>query len=131
MLAILGKVLSWLTGGGLAGLADQFRKTYELKLQADNDEQRLALDMDLARIEAAMHMATVANQDRWSATSIGRYLIVIPFGVWYTLVIADSIFSFDWVILALPQNIMDLSVWLFPAIIIGDLGKTVFRPRRG
>ena len=77
-----------------------------------------------------MRMAEVANDDRWSATSIGRYLIVIPFGTWYALIIADSIFAFEWDVLALPPAVMELSLWLFPAIIVGDLGKSFFKRRR-
>lgn len=126
---MFGMLLSWLTGGGIAALGEQMRKAYEVKLRAETDEQKLAAEIDMARIDAAIRSMEAANADRWSATSIGRYLIAIPFGVWYSLIIADSIFAFEWDVLALPPAIMELSVWLFPAIIVGDLGKAFFRRR--
>ena len=126
-LATLGR---WLIGGGINTLADQMRQAYELKLRAQTDEQKLAADLDMARIEAAIAAAQIANDDRWSATSIGRYLIVVPFGLWYTAVMVDSIFVFDWDVLALPPAVMELSMWLFPAIIVGDLGKSVLGRRK-
>lgn len=121
MLKILNFLTGILTGG--QSLADQFRKAYEAKLNAENDEQRLQADLELKRIEAAIETAKIANEDRWSATSIGRYLIVIPFGIWWTLIFVDSIIAADWDILALPQDIMQLAVWLVPTIVIGDVAK--------
>lgn len=126
----MSAILSWLLGGGFNKLADRLADAYERKLQAETDEQKLAADLDMARIEAAIAAMQAANADRWSATSIGRYLIAVPFGVWYALIIADSIFSFEWDVLALPPAVMELSVWLFPAIIVGDLGRSYFNRRR-
>lgn len=125
-----GLVVRWLTGGGLNGLAEQFRLAHEAKIKATTHDQKLAADLDMQRIEAMVQMTQLANADRWSATSIGRYLIAIPFGLWYSLIIADSIFAFEWDVLALPPAIMDLSIWLFPAIIVGDLGNSFFKSRR-
>lgn len=125
-----GLLLKWFTGGGLNGLAEQLQRAYQAKLQAETDEQKLAAELDMARLDNAIRAMEMANADRWSATSIGRYLIAIPFGVWYALIIADSLFAFEWNVLALPPAIMDLSVWLFPAIIVGDLGRSWFHRRR-
>jgi hypothetical protein len=125
-----GMLIKWITGGGVSGLAEQMRLAHEAKLRASTADQKLAADLDMQRLEVALGMARAANADRFSATSIGRYLIVIPFGLWYTAVIADSIFSFEWDVLALPPMVMELSVWLFPAIIVGDLGRSFFNRRR-
>ncbi|HKL87613.1 MAG TPA: hypothetical protein VJ884_01320 [Salinibacter sp.] len=127
---MFGFLLKLFGGGVLNDLADQMRRAYEAKINATTADQKLAADLDMQRIEAAMRMAEVANDDRWSATSIGRYLIAIPFGTWYALIIADSIFAFEWDVLALPPAVMELSLWLFPAIIVGDLGKSFFKRRR-
>lgn len=128
--AIAGALGKWFLGGGLGRLADRMADAYEAKLKAETADQKLAADLDMARIEAAMRMAEAANADRWSATSIGRYLIAVPFGIWYAAIIADSIFAFEWDVLALPPAVMELSLWLFPAIIVGDLGRSYFRRRR-
>jgi len=127
---MFGFLLKLFGGGVIGDLADQMRRAYEAKINATTADQKLAADLDMQRIEAAMRRAEVANDDRWSATSIGRYLIVIPFGTWYALIIADSIFAFEWDVLALPPAVMELSLWLFPAIIVGDLGKSFFKRRR-
>lgn len=123
-------ITSWLFGGGISALADQFRRAYELKLMAETSEQKLAAEIDIQRIEAAMAMAEAANADRWSATSIGRYLIVVPFGLWWTAIFIDSIFIFEWDVLAIPPAIMEMSVWLIPAIVVGDVGRSIFRRKR-
>lgn len=114
-----------LTGGD--SLADQFRKAYEAKLNAQNDTHRLEAERELNRIEAAIETARIANEDRWSATSLGRYLIVIPFGLWWAAIHLDSIINASWVVLALPPAIMEMARWLIPAIIIGDVSRSLGR----
>lgn len=126
---MLGAVLRFFGGGVLQDLVGQVSRAYEMKLRAENDADRIAAELDIQRLENAIAMAQVASADRWSATSLGRYLIVIPFGLWYAAVMADSIFSFEWDVLALPDRIMTLSEWLFPAVIVGDVGKFIFRRR--
>lgn len=127
---MIASIIAWLTGGGINLLVSRWTALESERLRAKNDEDRLQLEWQQSRIEAQLRMAEIATRDRWSATSIGRYLIVIPFGVWYSLIIADSIFAFEWNVLALPPAIMDLSMWLFPAIIVGDLGKSVLSRRK-
>lgn len=129
-MGIIGAIVSWFVGGGASGMLGQLRQAYEMKLNAENSEQRMAADLDIARIEASARIAELANADRWSATSIGRYLIVVPFGVWWTAIFIDSTFTMEWDVLALPMNIMAMAEWLVPVIVAGDVGKYIFRPRR-
>ncbi len=128
---MIGTIVTFLTrllvGGSTGGLAEQLRQAYEAKLQAENSIVRAQAEHDIKRIEAAIEVAKVANEDRWSATSLGRYLIVVPFGLWYSAIILDSIFIFQWDVLALPERVMRLSEWLVPAVIVGDAGRTIFR----
>lgn len=122
---ILNKVFGLFTGG----LGESLRKAYEAKLNAQNDAERISADRDLERIEAAIEMSKIAASDRWGATSIGRYLIVLPYGVWWSAVFIDSIFNMPWVILALPPQIDGMAKVLIPAILIAEVGRTVI-PRR-
>ena len=94
MLALISRLLS-------GGLADQLRRAYEAKLNAANDNDRIAAEQDIARISAAVDMARVASSDRWGATSLGRYLIVLPYGIWWAAVHLDSIINAQWSVLAL------------------------------
>lgn len=128
---MIGAVVSWLVGGGFNSIAGQLQKAYQAKLDATNHEQRLRADIDIQRLENAVAMAQAASADRWSATNIGRYTIVLPFGMWWTAIFIDSTFDMTWDVLALPPAIMELSIWLIPAIVVGDVGRSfIARSRR-
>ena len=122
MLAILTK---FFLGGGVSALAGRLADAYEAKVRAETDEQRLAAEVDISRIQSAIEMAKVANEDRLSATSIGRYLIVVPFGLWYTLIflvsIINPIFGTNLIILDIPPKIWEISLWLVPVIVAGEI----------
>ena len=122
------RALAALFGGGLG---EQLRRAYEARLAAQNDAQRLELDGQIARIEAAHEMARVANADRWSATSLGRWFIVVPFGVWWASVFAVSIlnplFGLTLSIDDIPPRFWDLALVLVPAIVIADAGALTAR----
>lgn len=122
-------IVSWFVGGGFNSIARQLQQAYQAKLDAQTKDQVLRAELDIQRLENFARMAEAANADRWSATSLGRYLIVLPFGAWWTGIFLDSIFNFEWDVLALPPTIMELSVWLIPAIIVGDVGRSFFRRR--
>lgn len=118
-------LLRLLTGSG--GLAEQMRRAYEAKLAAQTDADRLDAEKDMARIAAAIDMAKVAASDRFGATSLGRYLIVLPYGLWWAAVHLDSIISAHWNVLALPPQIDGMARVLIPAIIIADAGAFAAR----
>lgn len=123
---MLGLILNAFGGG----LGRQLRQAYEAKLAAKNDSERIALEGDIARIEAAIESQRAANADRWSATSMGRYLIVLPWGIWWTAIYMDSIFAFSWNVLAVPPAIHDMAKILIPAIVIADAGALSIRRLR-
>lgn len=112
---------------GEGGLAAQARLAYEAKLNAENDEDRRDAEITLQRIQAAQAIAQIEAADRLSAARIGRLLIVVPFGLWYSAIIVDSIIDAPWDILALPPQIMDLSLYLIPAILLGDVSQSALR----
>ena len=122
---MIGFLAKFFLGGGFNSLADRLADAYEAKVKAQTDEQKLAAEVDIQRIQAAIEMARVANQDRLSATSIGRYLIVVPFGLWYTLIflvsIINPVFGTNFVILDIPPRIWEISLWLVPVIVAGEI----------
>jgi hypothetical protein len=122
---MLNKILGIFTGS--TGLGESLRKAYEAKLSAETDAEKISADRDLQRIEAAVEMSRIAANDRWGATSIGRYLIVLPYGVWWAAVFVDSVFNMPWDILALPPQIDGMAKILIPAILIAEVGRTVIR----
>jgi hypothetical protein len=119
---ILARLAGWVVGGGGERIADRLLDAYERKLAAETDEERISAERDLARLEAAQEAMASAERDRWSATSLGRYLIVVPFGLWWLAIMVDSILAIDgWTVLALPPLVMGMAELLIPAIIIGDV----------
>jgi len=111
-------------------LARELRDALRDRLDAKNEADRIEADKRLAAIEAAREIAVIEAGDRWSATRIGRILIVVPFGIWWSAIFVDSIIAAEWDVLALPPDIMDMAVWLVPAIVLADAGRDVVRWRR-
>lgn len=120
-------ILGLLFGGGTGGIAGALERAYGERLKAQTDDAKLQADMQIKRMEQALAFAQIAAADRWGATSIGRYLIVIPYGLWWAAIFLDSIISASWNVLAIPPEINAMAKVLIPAIIIGDVGGKVVR----
>ena len=120
---MIAAILTFLSGP----VARELRGAYADRLAAANDAERIAAEQRIAAIEAARGIAAIEAADRWSATSLGRYLIVVPFGLWWALIFVDSIFAASWDILALPPAIMTMAQILVPAIVIADAGALSVR----
>jgi hypothetical protein len=132
--AVLQGVLNWLGGGVIKQFTDPLIKMYEAKLAAQNDEQKLQLQRDIDAMTAARDIAVADLAQRWSATALGRWLVVVPFGVWWAAIFLVQIVNpwFGWhlVVVAVPPDIMEMAKVLVPAIIIGDAGTFVARQIR-
>jgi hypothetical protein len=119
------------TGSGLVGALE---RAHERRLKAQNDTDKLAADLDIKRIGAALEMAQIRAADRWGASSLGAYLIVVPYGLWWTAIFAVQIinpwFGMNLVVIDVPPRIHDMATWLIPAIIVGDVGKSFTRVLR-
>lgn len=119
---------------GLLGgpIARELRGAYRDRLAAQSAEAKLAADERIAVLEGAREIARIEAADRWSATRIGRLLIVLPYGLWWAAIFIDSTFSASWDVLALPPEIDAMARILIPAIVIADAGAiTARRWRRG
>jgi hypothetical protein len=58
---MIGRLLGLLTGAG--GIPEQLRRAYEARLKAKNDSERIAAEIDIARLEA--RQASHAIGGRW------------------------------------------------------------------
>lgn len=119
-----------LFGSGLIGeFTGPLLAAWQAKLDAENDEQRLAAEHDIHRIEAARDIAVIEAHRKWSATSIGRWLIVVPFGLWwaaiYMVQIVNGLLGTNWVIIDVPDRIHEMALILVPAIVLADAGALV------
>lgn len=131
MIAFLKVIFGGVTGLFGGGLGEQLRQAYEAKLSSETSANTLEAERDIARISAAMEMAKIAASDRWGATSLGRYLIVVPYGIWWALIffvsIANGLTGTDLTILDVPADIRAMAKILVPAIILADGAALVSR----
>jgi hypothetical protein len=120
---MIALVLKWLIGGGVQGLAGEWRRVKEAQIKAESETEMLEHGRELSRIEGQMEIARIEANDRFSATRIGRLLIVVPYGIWWTAVILVSTFGVgdQLVIQDLPPRIHDMANILIPAIVLGSV----------
>ncbi len=127
--------MKWLSDLLFGGIIEKFTgpllAAYQAKLAAETDQQRLAAAEVIKGIESARDIAVTEAADRWSATRIGRLLIVIPFGLWwaaiYMVQILNPWFGLSLVVIDVPPRINDMALVLIPAIVIGDAGALLAR----
>jgi len=128
-------MMAWLyrllTGGLLEKFTGPLLDAYTAKLNASNDADRIAAEVDIARLEGMRSIAMAEAADRWSATRIGRLLIVVPFGVWWAAVylvqVINPWFGLSLVVIDVPARIHDMALILIPAIVIGDAAALIAR----
>ncbi|MDK2769929.1 MAG: hypothetical protein KYX69_19700 [Sphingomonas sp.] len=124
-------LLSLLTGGVVEKFTGPLLDAYRAKLSAANDAERIEADKTIKRIESARDIAVAETADRWSATRLGRWLIVVPFGLWwaaiYLVQIVNPWFGLSLVVIDVPAKIHDMALILIPAIVLGDAGALIAR----
>lgn len=127
-------LLSLIGGGVVERFTGPLLDAYKARLTAQNDAERLAAEQTITRIEAARDIALAEAADRWSATRVGRWLIVVPFGLWwasiYLVQIINPWFGLNLVVIDVPSRIHDMALILIPAIVIADAGALVTRHLR-
>lgn len=128
----LTRLLSLVLGGGvIQQFTGPLLEAHRQRLEAQNGAERLAAEQEIARLEAARDIALAEQGDRFSATRIGRLLIVVPFGLWWAAVfvvsIVNPLFGLSWSVDDIPPRFWDASLILIPAIIVGDAGVLMVR----
>lgn len=128
---MIGWIVRLASGGIIERFTGPLLEAHRQRLQAQNNAERVAAEQEIARLEAARDIALAEQHDRWSATRIGRLLIVIPFGCWWSAIylvqILNPWFGLELVVIDVPRHIHDMALILIPAIIIGDAGALVAR----
>jgi len=129
---MLRTILDWFGGGVVKQFTQPLLDAYQAKLHAQNDSERLDAELTIQRIEAARDIAIVEAGRAWSATSVGRWLIVGPFGIWWSAIylvqIVNPWFGLSLVVIDVPARIHDMALVLVPAIVIAD--ASVFAAQR-
>lgn len=130
MIGILGR---WLLGGGVSAIGDQLRRAYQAKLDAQNDSERIAADIEIKRLEAelAAHSEAVsirkATVGQWEMRLI-VFMAGFPPAAHFAAVCLDSalpgLFP-GWTVHALPppmdqwQGSIILSLFGLAAVKLG------------
>ena len=109
---MIGIVLKWLTGGGIAAIGGELRAAYEAKLKAQTDAERLAAEETISRLEAQQSIL-IAEQGRW-LTAWVRPMIALPFVLYlWKLVIYDKILGWG------STDNLSPELWQMMTVIIG------------
>ena len=125
---MIGIVLKWLTGGGIAAIGGELRAAYEARLKATNDHEKLEAEKEIARLEA-QQAVLLAEQGRW-LTAWVRPAIALPFVLYlWKLVIYDKILGWG------ATDDLSPQLWNMMTVIIGAYFltrplETVFRRKR-
>lgn len=136
---MLSAILNWLGGGVVKQFTGPLLAAYEAKLAAANATEKLEAEATISRIEAARDIAVTEAHDRWSATSMGRWLIVVPFGLWWAAIylvqiinpwFAEPFFGAHLTVVDVPARIHEMALILIPAIVIADAGALFAKVRR-
>jgi len=109
-----GSILGWLTGGTLDRILDS------VDHRLDNKTQRARIKADLIRTHMQTRASLLASRTWWF-----QLFFVLPLGVWFTAVVADSIFHFDWNVAALPPPLDQWAGWIISALFLADGGKAL------
>lgn len=124
-------LLKLLAGGVVEKFTTPLLDAYRARLSAANDADRIAAERAIKGIEAARDIAVAEAADRWSATRVGRWLIVAPFGLWwaaiYLVQIINPWFGLSLVVVDVPERIHQMALILIPAIVIGDAAALIGR----
>ena len=117
------------TGGVVDTFAAPLAKAWDDYLRAETDEKRIDADIRIKSIEASRDLALIEARDRWSATRVGRWLIVVPFGIHWAAIYAVNIinpwFGTSLVVTRVPDHIHSMALVLVPAIVLADGGQQV------
>lgn len=130
---MLGKLLNFFSGGIVKQFTDPLLEAHKAKLTAQTSEDKLEADMHIVAMEGARDIALAEAHDRWSAVRMGRWLIVVPFGLWWAALwliqIINPWFGLSLVVVAVPPDVMAMAKVLIPAIVLGDAGTFIGRKR--
>lgn len=107
-------LLGWLTGGTLDRILDS------IDHRLDNETERERIKAELIRTHTLARANLLASRTWWY-----QLFFVLPLGVWFSAVVADSIFQFTWNVAALPPPLDMWAGWIVSALFLVDGGKAL------
>lgn len=87
---MIGRILSWLTGGGIAAIGKELNRAYQAKLDAKNDQERIEAEKQIAALSARQSVL-IAEQGSWMTRWI-RPAFALPFIIYnFKIVVWDKV----------------------------------------
>ncbi|MEX3008757.1 hypothetical protein [Hoeflea sp. TYP-13] len=118
MLALLSKggtaLLGWLTGGTLDRILDS------VDHKVDNETERERIKADIIKTHMQAQASLLVSRTWWF-----QLFFVIPLGIWFAAVVADSLFHFTWNVAALPPPLDTWAGWIVSSLFLVDGGKAI------
>lgn len=109
---MIGLILKWLSGGGIAAIGGELRAAYEARLKATNDHEKLMAEETIARLEAQQSIL-LQEQGRW-LTAWVRPAIAAPFVVYiWKLILWDKVLGYG------TTDDLSPNLWNMMTVIIG------------
>ena len=66
---MFARLVGWIMGGGLSGIAEQLQIAHQNRLQAQTDEQKLAADIAIKQLEARQN-ALIHGKGAWISKAV-------------------------------------------------------------
>lgn len=109
---MIGAILGWLTGGGIAAIGKQLNEAYANRLRAETDHEKLEADQNIAQLQARQAVL-LAEQGSWRTSWI-RPMLALPIVIYINkLIIWDKVLELG----TTPDLSPDL--WKFLWIVVG------------
>lgn len=114
-------VLKFLSGGMLKQVFAHLDK----RADAQTERERISAEIVKERISAEVERRNAQRDVLLAGNRWLQWLFVVPLGVWFTAVIADSIFYFPFDIAALPAPLDEWSGLIISALFLVDAAPRV------
>ena len=118
MFGLFGKIGAWLlsaiTGGGLEKVLD----VIERKMDNETKKEEIKAEVTKTWINAQANL--LVGRTWWF-----QLFFVVPLGFWWSAVIIDSVFQFQWDVAALPNPLDEWAGWMLSSVFLIDGTKAV------
>ena len=119
---LVSTLLSWFTGGTLDRVLDT------VDSRVDNETERQRIRAEVTRAYVSAQASLLAGRTWWFQLFFVVLNVLINFwelGLWFTAVVADSIFQFTWNVAALPAPLDTWAGWIVSSLFLVDGAKAV------
>jgi len=118
MFGLFGKVGAWLvsviTGGGLEKVLD----VIERKMDNETKKEEIKAEVTKTWINAQANL--LVGRTWWF-----QLFFVVPLGFWWSAVIVDSVFQFQWNVASLPSPLNEWAGWMLSSVFLIDGSKAI------